>query len=67
MTAADLLTELALIAALTFGWVALVMLMMEKDRKREERYRKAGRHTADSSEGAANPPPTASRSEEKLT
>lgn len=37
MTPAALLRELALIAAVMVGWVSLVLLMLERDRKRMER------------------------------
>ena len=37
MTPAALLRELALIAVVTTVWVALVLLMLERDRKRMER------------------------------
>ena len=37
MTPAELLRELALIAVVMVGWVALVLLMLERDRKRFER------------------------------
>lgn len=37
MTPADLLRELALIAAVCIVWVVLVLLMLERDRKRTAR------------------------------
>lgn len=37
MTPAELLRELALIALVMVAWTTLVMLMLERDRKRAER------------------------------
>lgn len=51
MTAPDVLVELGLIAALLVGSLVLVMLMLEKDRKRAERRARIERLN-DSHQGA---------------
>ena len=65
MTPVDVLEELGLIALLMVGWTALVLLMLERDRKRTERRDgwTADRYTADSS-GAGEPGPAATLNEE---
>ena len=59
MTPVDVLVELGLIALLMVGWTALVLLMLERDRKRTERRDgwTADRYTADSSGPEIPAPP----------
>jgi len=51
MTPAELLRELALVAVVCIVWTALVMLMLERDRKRTERRKRYAGMT-DSHQGA---------------
>ena len=59
MTPAALLRELALIAGVTTVWTGLVLLMLERDRKRFERRARIDgcMTTADSSGAEILPPP----------
>lgn len=65
MTPRELLVELASIAVLIVGWVGLVLLMLERDRKRFERRNAHDEVSDEVATGRTENPAPCSSSNEK--